>query len=1236
MHEMAKVYLVFLFCSLILCSSFSSSSTVLQSVNYVTASGNDCLAVAGNSTCGTLSSYENGSLTDNSVYYFLSGGVHLLEGPITVANITNISFIGIGAEAPVDITCTNGQGGIVFTGCNGVTVSSLSLNNCSNDVESIVPDERRSPAAIAFHESFNTTLDQVVVHNSPGYGLLAWNAYGMNIMNSLFTENGRNAYIIYAVPETCFSTLNTFELHILSCNFTSSVSTGLALHMQNLFSYRVRVNIDNMLTYNNTGLNFIYAFLDGFPRPALITNTVSHNSSYGLVIYNRNLFSSDSISSSCDNFHDPDEYSSAVIEVFDSDFSYNTIDGVLTLFDQFTTYFKVSALEVQFNRCNFAWNNEAGIFWDRDLDELTVLKVRITDSVFTNNSQFADSGGIFIYRTEAYLENVMVMDNFGSGLLLLSSKVIFSGMNNLFMSNHGYNGGGIGLFHSDLIITKNASISFVENTAIDKGGAIYIERVCGIQISESLENNTLNNIHLTFVNNTAPIGGDIYGLSSPRHCSVNVGNFGDVTYLNIAPGKKLQSATNSVGVCSCSNGGLQSLNNSLNNCFDATFQNNGFVTLNKTVYPGEYIEVPVGVVGFGGPPATYSLTDGVINYLVGGRVVSGIPYNGTHCHVLRKRVYQPTNSTSSSVEILIQAEPSYLNVLSTRTYPFIIVNVTLLPCPEGFSLINDSCQCVNILQDQPAEIDCAIDSEEITVTRAEAVWYGMVNKVRNETCFITDTTCGYDYCTEDSVTFNIDNGTSAQCNFGREGILCSRCPKGQSLILGSNKCKECSNGFLALLILFMLAGIALVGLVIFLNITVSAGTINGLIFYANVIKMYQFIFFPNGPIPFVSQFISWLNLDFGIQVCFYDGMDTYSKAWLQFVFPVYIWILIMIIIALCQLSSKFSKLFGSHVISVLSTLFLLSYIKLLRSIIFVLSPQRLYINCINGNEYSELRWLADPSIHYLDPKHTLLFCFAIALLVLFVAPYTLGLLFSPLLEGYFSKYKICSFLHKLKPIFDAYNAPYKDKLRFWTGYLLVVRLPVLAMESVLNSLNTEKNTLLSVLILLIVLSLTIANCVKGVYRIWYVNLIESFFLLNAVIIAVAATNDVYSNTYKAFAVLSIVLSFIVFAVIICFHIYLKFSHGGDKETELKMQRLSVLLLKKMSLDSKHKSSDERGHASIAALNSTGYEWHTKDDIDTRRSSDNNSYPNSTSSTVELRRRETLILDDSQYLLVSDD
>ena len=102
--------------------------------------------------------------------------------------------------------------------------------------------------------------------------------------------------------------------------------------------------------------------------------------------------------------------------------------------------------------------------------------------------------------------------------------------------------------------------------------------------------------------------------------------------------------------------------------------------------------------------------------------------------------------------------------------------------------------------------------------------------------------------------------------------MCGRCRDGLSLALGSNNCIPCSElSYLALIIPFAAAGFGLVALLMVLNLTVSIGTINGLIFYASIVKMgeQREIFFPNGSIPVLSQFIAWLNLDLGIETCFY-------------------------------------------------------------------------------------------------------------------------------------------------------------------------------------------------------------------------------------------------------------------------------------------------------------------------------------------------------------------------------
>ena len=95
------------------------------------------------------------------------------------------------------------------------------------------------------------------------------------------------------------------------------------------------------------------------------------------------------------------------------------------------------------------------------------------------------------------------------------------------------------------------------------------------------------------------------------------------------------------------------------------------------------------------------------------------------------------------------------------------------------------------------------------------------------------------YCEPDGKHINLSNPDS-QCTSNRAGILCSGCKINYSLTIGSSRCIHCPNSNnLALLIFFGVAGVLVVLVIAGLNLTVTQGMINGLIFYANIIWAYQ-------------------------------------------------------------------------------------------------------------------------------------------------------------------------------------------------------------------------------------------------------------------------------------------------------------------------------------------------------------------------------------------------------------
>ena len=84
-----------------------------------------------------------------------------------------------------------------------------------------------------------------------------------------------------------------------------------------------------------------------------------------------------------------------------------------------------------------------------------------------------------------------------------------------------------------------------------------------------------------------------------------------------------------------------------------------------------------------------------------------------------------------------------------------------------------------------------------------------------------------------------------QCAHNRRGTLCGGCQFGFSHVIGSLKYRQCSNlMLLAVIPGVLVAGLLLIMLLMILDLTVSVGTINGLIFYANIIEAQNAIFFP--------------------------------------------------------------------------------------------------------------------------------------------------------------------------------------------------------------------------------------------------------------------------------------------------------------------------------------------------------------------------------------------------------
>ena len=208
------------------------------------------------------------------------------------------------------------------------------------------------------------------------------------------------------------------------------------------------------------------------------------------------------------------------------------------------------------------------------------------------------------------------------------------------------------------------------------------------------------------------------------------------------------------------------------------------------------------------------------------------------------------------------------------------LHIKLNLCPLGFLLYNSLCICH--LQLQQHAINCSIDTQK--VNRPPSMWVNATFGNGSHYGILVHEHCPFDYFKAESFDLDLED-PDEQCAFHHSGIHCGACQHNLSHVFGTSACRECSSLWALLWVpVIALAGIALVVLLIVLNLTVSVGTINGLIFYANIVRANHATFFPlNTTNSFLSWFLAWINLDLGIETCFYNGLDAYVKTWLQFV-----------------------------------------------------------------------------------------------------------------------------------------------------------------------------------------------------------------------------------------------------------------------------------------------------------------------------------------------------------------
>jgi hypothetical protein len=475
------------------------------------------------------------------------------------------------------------------------------------------------------------------------------------------------------------------------------------------------------------------------------------------------------------------------------------------------------------------------------------------------------------------------------------------------------------------------------------------------------------------------------------------------------------------------------------------------------------------------------------------------------------------------------------------------VEIHFLPCScliglqvSGMNSTNCTCDCHS---DISQYMDHCDSHSGLLIKQPQfRAWISYINDTESDlTGYLVYPNCPFDYClsTSPPVDLNQPNGADTQCAFNRSSLLCGSCQPGLSLSLGSSSCLPCPSYWPALLLAItiaaIIAGIALVAILLLLNMTVAVGTLNGLIFYANVVHANESILLPFQTRNFITTFVSWLNLGLGIDTCYFPGMDAYIKTWLQLAFPAYIILLVVLVIIISSYSTKFSNLIGKKdPVATLAILILLSYARLLEICFKSLSAG--ILEYPDGS--SEMLWLPDATIKYLSGKHIPLFIAAV--LILLVGLVYTALLFSWQWLLYLPRWRILKWSRnpKIQTFIETYHKPHTPKHRYWTGLLLIVRV-ILYLVAATNVSNDPTIALTAISFTVCCIFALSKLFGSRLYRKWPVDVLETFFYLNILsfVIFTWYSLDSPDSNRKPAAYTSVSITFIVLLLIILYHVY---------------------------------------------------------------------------------------------------
>lgn len=748
----------------------------------------------------------------------------------------------------------------------------------------------------------------------------------------------------------------------------------------------------------------------------------------------------------------------------------------------------------------------------------------------------SSSGIITLYGTTVHVKGTSHFRNNSGTVIDATNSKLFLQDSVFFINNTGFNGPAIALKgHSRLFFKAHKAIWFENNVAANLGGAIYAKVAAVYGHCAFHYDGKVSKSNITFVNNTALNGGRHIFAHPIYNCKINSS---DLIQNNIEKYNNLFH--------------FKSKSDHEKHLNLSTMPVRIDAKLNikqKSIFPGQTVTVDVSAYDEGNRHVYASVEFSIISNHVRLSPRNGYVKEYHKSTKIKLQIYaHSTNHDEHNLHIY------FPNIGKTNSHITIPLNISG-KCPLGFASYNwlEYCQCSKALQAFSKKhvfymFHCYISTQSFPrpIGLFTDGWAGMTKNGKfavSENCVVglctTERNLKYFYSVDESTTLLVQDyrkpaTNHSVCADNLEGPLCGTCKHGFSRAFGSLHCVSCLNNkfnYWAAILLTVVTGIFFVIISYGLNLTLSTGTINGVLFYVNVVNinlvnLLLVVSTENKASTFQiisTMFISTLNANMMTPMCFSENMGEVLKTGLTLTFPYFLLLIVLLIIVISRYSTWLSNKTSHSSVQVLVTVVHVSISILLPTFVKTFSSERLYME----NETKRV-WLYDGSIDFLrDSQHSILAAMVvIAVLPLFSA-YSLFLIFGKYLIKYSSKFN----LH-LRQCYEAIHAPYREGREQWFAVRLLLYMTICLLPLVNSAMYVH---LISGLLIGLFL---IGQLLYHPYKTKTLNILDNWALSNLAVVylAVMVWQSSKINTVAYLLITSILLMLCTSIAILIYHI----------------------------------------------------------------------------------------------------